>query len=64
MGEFVICVVVDVLGHVHIELLNGRGVETVAAAARDFACVRDTSQLVVLHPKVGLEDLRRGREPE
>ena len=39
------------------------GVGRVAAAARDLS-VLDAGQLVVLLPEVGLEDLRRGKEPQ
>src|SRR5713101_4365199 len=64
MRELIIGVVVDVLGHVRIQHLNGSRVRWIATSARDLAGVRDASEFIVLHPKVGLEDFRRSRKPE
>jgi hypothetical protein len=63
VADLVLGVVVDVLGHVPVELLEGRRVGRAAAPAGDLA-VLDPPELVVLLPQVGLEDLRRCQEPE
>ncbi len=64
MREFIIGIVVDVLSHVFVKNCQGSRVRGITAAARDFASVWDTSQLVVLHPEVGFEDFGRGCESE
>src|SRR6516162_8090049 len=64
MSEFIIRVVVNVLWHFHVEHLESRRVGWIAAAAGNFTCVWNASQLVVLHPKVRLEDFGRGCEAE
>ncbi len=63
MRELVLGVVVDVLGHVRVEFAQRLGKRLVAAAARYFP-VLNSAQLVVLLPQVGLENLRRGQEPQ
>ena len=63
MGELVLGVVMDVLGHVRVEYGQRLGERLVAAAARHLA-ILDPAQLVVLLPQVGLENLGRGQEPQ
>ncbi len=63
MGELIIGVVVDVYGHVFVKDFQGLGVVWIATAAW-YLAVLDSSEFVVLDPKVGLEYFRRGREPE
>src|SRR5439155_23798122 len=63
MGEFIVGVVVDVYGHILIEDFNGIRIAWIPGSARDFV-VLDSSEFVVLNPKVGLEYFRRRCEPE
>jgi hypothetical protein len=63
VGELVISVVVDILGHIRIEHFKSGGVSWIARAAVFFA-VLDASEFVVLHPKIRFEDLCGGRESE
>ena len=63
MGEFIIRVVVDVYRHVPIKDFEGGGIGCIASPAWNFA-VLDSSEFVVLDPKVGLEYFRRRCEPE
>ena len=63
MRKLIVGIVVNVLRHILIENCKGGGVGCVPTPAWDFA-VRDSAEFVVLHPKVGLEDFRCGREPE
>ena len=64
MGEFVVSVVVDVLGHVFIKDRKGSCVRCVAASAGDFASVWNATQFVVLDPEVGFENFCGSREPK
>jgi hypothetical protein len=61
--DLVVGVVVDVLIHVPVQYRNRVGVGRAPAAAGDFA-VLDAGELVVLLPKIGLDELGRGEEPE
>ena len=63
MRKLIVGIVVNVLRHVFIENRKSSGVGCVPTPAWDFA-VRDSSEFVVLHPKVGLEDFRCRREAE
>jgi hypothetical protein len=63
VGELVVGVVVDVLGHVRVEHRKRGGVGRAPAPAGDFA-VLDAAELVVLLPGVGLEGLGRSQEAE
>jgi hypothetical protein len=54
MSDLVIGVVVDVLIHLVIHDLNGRGIGGIPASARDFV-ILDAGEFVVLDPKVGLD---------
>src|SRR5437868_14761094 len=63
MGKFIFGIVMDVLIHIAIQDFEGLGVDWISTSARDFA-VLDSTELVVLHPEIGLENLRRGRESE
>ena len=60
MADLILGVVVDVIGHVVIEILELFGVGLVAASARDFV-VLDSAELIVLLPEIGLENFG-GRE--
>src|SRR6185295_12284461 len=62
--EFVVGIVVDVLRHVVVNRGEQGGVGGIAAAAGDFAGVGNTAEFVVLHPKIGFENFRGGRETE
>src|SRR5215469_2836371 len=64
VSKFIIGIVVDVLGHVPVKHLKSRGVKWIAASARNFACVWDASQFVVLHPEISLKNFRGCSEPE
>ncbi len=55
MRHFVFGVVVNVLRHVSVQDFERLGIETAAAAARNFA-VLDAAQFVVLLPEIGLEN--------
>jgi hypothetical protein len=63
VAVLVLGVVVDVLGHVHIQHLQGRLVPGNAGATGVLA-VLDAAQLVVLFPQVGFEDFGGRQEPE
>ncbi len=63
VGELILGIVVDILGHVPIQHLQGSGVGWTPAPAWDFA-VLDASQFVVLLPQIGFEDFGRRQEPE
>jgi hypothetical protein len=54
---------VDVLVHVPIKYLKGRGVWNIPSSSWDFA-VLNSSEFVVLLPQVGLKDFGRSQEPE
>ena len=63
VGELILGIVVDVLGHVPIQHFKCLDVGGTAAASGDLA-VLDTSQFVVLLPEIGFEDFGRRQEPE
>src|SRR5260370_23350493 len=63
VGEFVVGIVVDVLGHVGVEHRKSGGVGWISASIRFFA-VLNAPEFVVLHPEVSLQDLRCSREPK
>ena len=63
MGEFIVCIVVDVLGHIGVQHRKSGSVGWIPAATWNFA-VLDPPKFVVLHPKVGLQDFRCCREPK
>ncbi len=63
VGELIIGVVVDVLGHVRVEHFKSSGVRWIPGSAWHFV-VWNSPEFVVLHPKVGLENFRCGCEPE
>ena len=52
VGDFIIGVVMDVLGHVRVKILELLGVDWIPASPGNFA-VLDSSEFVVLGPKVG-----------
>src|SRR5437016_11406360 len=63
MREFVISVVVDV--HVHVLVQNQKRVPVLCIDSSAWNLgVWDSSEFVILNPKVGLEYFRRRREPE
>jgi hypothetical protein len=53
----------DVLGHVRVELLKGIYVGFTPAPARELT-ILDSAELVVLQPKIALDDLRRREKPQ
>ena len=56
MADFIVSVVVYVLRHVLVEHLQGLGVSVVPASAGHLT-ILNSAQLIVLAPKVGLDDL-------
>jgi len=62
VGELIFGVVVDILIHVSVENLEGRGVEWAATPSWNLI-VLDSSKFVVLNPQVGLDDLGSGQKP-
>ena len=63
MGELILGIIVDLLGHVLIELLDSLLVSWNWSSARHFA-VWDARELVILDPEIGLENFDRGSKPE
>jgi hypothetical protein len=63
VSELILGIIVDVLGHVRIELNNSILVNCNWSSARYFA-VWDSSELVILDPEIGLENFGRGSKPE
>ena len=63
MSEFILGIIVDVLGHVRIELNNSILVRCNWRSAQYFA-VWDSSELVILDPEIGLENFGRGSKPK
>jgi hypothetical protein len=63
VSELIVGVIVDVLVHVPIEDLESLGIGSIPAPARDLG-VLDTTEFVVLHPKIGLEYFGRRCEAE
>ncbi len=57
VGELILGVVVNVLGHIRVEDTQGGGVGCAPTPAWDFA-VLDAAELVVLLPQVGFERLK------
>src|SRR5262249_50072696 len=62
MGEFVIGIVMDVLGHIRVELLKSDSIEWIPTAAWYFA-VLNAPEFVVLHPEIGFQDFCRCADP-
>jgi hypothetical protein len=63
MADLVVGVVVNVLRKVPIDSCQATGVGSVPAAARNFV-VPNSAKLVILRPKVDLQGLSRGQEPQ
>ena len=63
MCDFIICVVMNIYGHVLIEDVDRVSVFGNATPPWDLA-VLDAAEFVVLDPKIGLEYLERRCEPE
>jgi hypothetical protein len=63
MRELIVRIVMDVLGKIIVNGLKLFGIDRVSAPTWDFA-VLDSSEFVVLHPKVSLENFRCGCKPE
>ena len=63
VGKLILGVVVNVLIHIPIEDRKRSGVGWIPTSAWNFA-VLDSPEFVVLHPEIGLEDFRGGREPK
>jgi hypothetical protein len=63
VGELVLSVVVDVLGHVLVQNLQHLDVQSAAASTWNLA-VLDAAELVVLLPEIRLEDLERREKLE
>jgi len=63
VAHLILGIVVDILGHVSIQHLEGSGVACTAAPPWDFA-VLDAPQFVVLLPQIGFQDFGRREEPE
>ena len=63
VGELILGIVVDILGHVRIQHAKGLGVGSIPTPPWDFA-ILDASQFVVLLPKIGFEGFERRQEAE
>jgi len=63
VGELIVGIVVDVIGHVVINRLQGFGVSFVPASAGDLV-ILNSSEFVVLLPKIGLENFGCSKESE
>ena len=63
MGELILGIVMDILGHVRIQHRKGSGVGSIPTPAWDFA-VLDASQFVVLLPEIGFEGFECGQEAQ
>ena len=63
MRDLVVGIVVNVLGKVLIQYGKGGGIEGIATSAWNFA-VLNSSEFVVLYPKVGFEDFGSSGEAE
>jgi hypothetical protein len=61
--EFIVGVVVDVLGHIRIQYRKSSGVGGIPTSTRDFA-VLNSREFVVLNPQIGLQDFRSCCEPK
>ena len=60
VGDLIVGVVMDVLVHVLIQHLNGRGVGRIPGPAGDFG-VLDSAEFVVLLPQIGFDDFCAAR---
>ncbi|HEX7363484.1 MAG TPA: hypothetical protein VF283_23580 [Bryobacteraceae bacterium] len=63
MSDFIVGIVVNVLSHIRIQHCKGSGIDRIATSAWNFA-VWDSSEFVVLYPKVGFEDFDCSGKPE
>jgi hypothetical protein len=63
VGALILGIIMDILIHIPIQDFQGFGVDWIASSAWFFA-VLDSTELIVLDPKIGLEDFRRSRESE
>ena len=63
MSKLILGIIVDVLGHVPIELNNSLLVIWDWSSAL-YLAVWDSSELVILAPEIGLENFDRGSKPE
>src|SRR5580704_11067077 len=64
VSEFVVSIVVDILGHVRVQHRKSIGEGWIAASTR-LLFVLNSRQFVVLHPEVRLQNLRsRGKAKE
>ncbi len=63
VSEFVVGIVVDILGHVRVQHRKSIGEGWIAASTR-LLLVLNSRQFVVLHPEVRLQNLRGCGEPK
>ena len=63
MGDLIVGVVVDILGHVGVQHFHGGGVRWVPSSAWNFA-VLDSGELVILLPQICFDDFCCRQESE
>ena len=63
MGDFIIGVVVNVLGHIAVQYRHRSRIGRIPASTRDFF-IWNASEFVVLEPEIGLNDFSRRRKPK
>src|SRR5581483_10776339 len=63
VAHLILGIVVDILGHVGVQELDGLRVDWIPTATRDFT-VLNTGEFVVLLPQIGFENLGCGQKPE
>src|SRR5260370_19712028 len=69
VADLILGIVVDILGHVHIQIFKGIGVDVTPTPPRDYFAVDyfvvlDSSQFVVLLPQIGFYDFVCCQESE
>src|SRR5262249_17907996 len=63
VGELILSVIVNILGHVTVQILKGSCILWIPAPPRNFA-ILDSSEFVVLLPKISFEGFKGGQESE
>src|SRR5262249_28135245 len=64
MGEFIVCIVVDILRHIPVEIYQRGCVSRVRGPARRLLAILNSSELIVLDPKISLQDFKRSKESQ
>src|SRR5260370_5593617 len=64
VGDFILSIIVNVLGHIPVELLKCRNVGCASSCnSRNFA-VLDSPEFVVLDPQIAFDDFGRRQKPQ